>query len=209
MIQPELGKKILDLRKAKGLTQEELVEKCNISVRTLQRIESGEVTPRSYTIRIIFAALDYNHADVIGKNNLISDGYAKASNSFSYFFNLKHNKMVKLSLLSIPFLVTVLALFFRYPTTTGAQHKTEVRAQILKLNADFIQTYNAGEMDSLSKLYVGDASLIMGNAIPVVFNNLPEVRGVLASNHFLHSTTSKTSASWKGDLRKRLFPIQW
>jgi transcriptional regulator with XRE-family HTH domain len=44
MKQPELGRKIAELRKAKGLTQEELVEKCNIRVRTLQRIESGEVS---------------------------------------------------------------------------------------------------------------------------------------------------------------------
>ncbi len=60
MKQPELGRRISDLRKAKGLTQEELVDKCNISVRTLQRIETGEVTPRSYTIKTILAALDYN-----------------------------------------------------------------------------------------------------------------------------------------------------
>ena len=60
MKQPELGKKISELRKAKGLTQEELVEKCNISVRTIQRIETGEVTPRMYTIKTILAALDYN-----------------------------------------------------------------------------------------------------------------------------------------------------
>ena len=37
MKQPELGRKIADLRKAKGYTQEELVDKCNLSVRTLQR----------------------------------------------------------------------------------------------------------------------------------------------------------------------------
>lgn len=58
MKQPELGKKLSDLRKAKGLTQEELVDKCNISVRTIQRIEAGEVTPRSYTIKTILAALE-------------------------------------------------------------------------------------------------------------------------------------------------------
>tara|TARA_R110001583_G_scaffold63217_2_gene185286 strand:- start:10276 stop:11127 length:852 start_codon:yes stop_codon:yes gene_type:complete len=58
MKQPELGKKISELRKAKGLTQEELVEKCNIGVRTIQRIEAGEVTPRSYTIKIILDALE-------------------------------------------------------------------------------------------------------------------------------------------------------
>lgn len=60
MNQPELGKKIAELRKAKELTQEELVEKCNLSVRTLQRIQSGEVTPRSYTLKAIFAALEYS-----------------------------------------------------------------------------------------------------------------------------------------------------
>tara|TARA_R110002050_G_scaffold286123_1_gene436447 strand:- start:58 stop:840 length:783 start_codon:yes stop_codon:yes gene_type:complete len=58
MEQPELGKKILELRKANGLTQEELVARCNINVRTIQRIEAGEVTPRGHTIRSIFAALD-------------------------------------------------------------------------------------------------------------------------------------------------------
>lgn len=60
MKQPELGKRITELRKGKGLTQEELVDKCNISVRTLQRIEAGEVTPRSYTVKTILAALDYD-----------------------------------------------------------------------------------------------------------------------------------------------------
>lgn len=58
MKQPELGKKLLELRRHKGLTQEELVEQCNISVRTIQRIESGEVMPRSYTVKTILHALD-------------------------------------------------------------------------------------------------------------------------------------------------------
>jgi transcriptional regulator with XRE-family HTH domain len=58
MEQPELGKLIADLRKKKGLTQEELVELCNINVRTIQRIEAGEVNPRSYTIKNILEALE-------------------------------------------------------------------------------------------------------------------------------------------------------
>lgn len=60
MKQPHLGRKILELRQEKGLTQEELVEQCNISVRTIQRIEAGEVTPRSYTVKTILDALDYD-----------------------------------------------------------------------------------------------------------------------------------------------------
>ena len=57
MKQPALGQKILELRQQKGLTQEELVEQCNISVRTIQRIEAGETMPRVYTIKNILSAL--------------------------------------------------------------------------------------------------------------------------------------------------------
>jgi transcriptional regulator with XRE-family HTH domain len=64
MKQPDLGKKLTELRKAKGLTQEELVQKCNINVRTIQRIEAGEVTPRSFTVKVILAAMDYSLSDI-------------------------------------------------------------------------------------------------------------------------------------------------
>lgn len=65
MKQPQLGKKISELRKAKGLTQEELVEKCNLNVRTIQRIESGEVTPRSYTVKALFEALGVEEGNFV------------------------------------------------------------------------------------------------------------------------------------------------
>lgn len=69
MKQPQLGKHIAQLRQTQGLTQEELVEKCNISVRTIQRIESGDVTPRSYTIKTIFNALDYDFTDFVNEES--------------------------------------------------------------------------------------------------------------------------------------------
>ena len=67
MKQPELGKKILELRKLKGLTQEELVEQCNINVRTIQRIEAGDVLPRSYTIKAILEVLGVKFEEVFDK----------------------------------------------------------------------------------------------------------------------------------------------
>lgn len=60
MKQPELGRRIFELRQKKGLTQEELVSLCNINVRTIQRIESGEVDPRNYAVKIILDALGEN-----------------------------------------------------------------------------------------------------------------------------------------------------
>lgn len=64
MKQPLLGQKILEWRKAKGLTQEEVVERCNINVRTIQRIEAGEVTPRSFTVKAILEVLEVNPEEV-------------------------------------------------------------------------------------------------------------------------------------------------
>ncbi len=63
MKQPALGKRISELRKEKGLTQEELVEQCNINVRTIQRIEAGEVNPRSYTVKSILNVLGVDYME--------------------------------------------------------------------------------------------------------------------------------------------------
>jgi len=53
MIQPEIGKKIAELRKQKGMTQEELAYRSYLNVRSIQRIESGEVTPRFSTLELL------------------------------------------------------------------------------------------------------------------------------------------------------------
>ena len=58
----ETGKLIRELRIKKGMTQEELADKTEVSSRTIQRIENGEVDPRAYTLQMIAKALevDYN-----------------------------------------------------------------------------------------------------------------------------------------------------
>ena len=137
MTQPNLGKKIADLRKAKGLTQEELVEKCNLNVRTLQRIESGEVTPRSYTIKTIFTALDYNVYDSseITPNKfrnaafIISNWLEQFYRYFIDLFNLKTNTMKKVTILLIIFSSIVLGLFAILPQS-NAQKKNSTVFQV-------------------------------------------------------------------------------
>ncbi|WP_109700217.1 helix-turn-helix domain-containing protein [Chitinophaga deserti] len=54
----DLHQKITIARKEKGLTQEQLAEMTNISVRTIQRIEGGENVPRAFTLKAIATALD-------------------------------------------------------------------------------------------------------------------------------------------------------
>jgi transcriptional regulator with XRE-family HTH domain len=60
MNQPDLGIKVAELRQQKGLTQEQLAEKCEVSPRTIQRIENGEVDPRAYTLQCLGEALEFD-----------------------------------------------------------------------------------------------------------------------------------------------------
>lgn len=134
MSQPNLGKRIADLRKAKGLTQEELVQKCNISVRTLQRIESGEGSPRSYTLRIILDALDYSQMDSIeiGSNKIGSIISFRLEQFYRYFidlFNLKTKTMKKLTILLIMFSAIIFGLFLLI-TESNAQKENKNDSQV-------------------------------------------------------------------------------
>ncbi len=68
MKQPALGQRLVSLRKEKNLTQEELVERSHVSVRTIQRIESGEVIPRPSTIKILAKALAVDFESIVQTN---------------------------------------------------------------------------------------------------------------------------------------------
>jgi transcriptional regulator with XRE-family HTH domain len=46
-------------RIAKGYTQSELAERAKVSLRSIQRIESGAVTPRLYTLKILAEQLGF------------------------------------------------------------------------------------------------------------------------------------------------------
>jgi transcriptional regulator with XRE-family HTH domain len=167
MNQPDLGKKIAELRKSKGLTQEELVEKCNLNVRTLQRIESGEVTPRSYTIKAIFSALEYN---VYNSIEMDSSKFKQTGFIFSnwleqiyrYVFdllNLKTNMMKKISVLSIILFALLLGLF-AICSESKAQKADKAIKAIEYLQSKSNAWINKGQIDSVLTLYRSDASVL-------------------------------------------------
>tara|TARA_R110002051_G_scaffold119040_1_gene192646 strand:- start:1249 stop:1830 length:582 start_codon:yes stop_codon:yes gene_type:complete len=53
-----IGQKIVQLRKSKGYTQEELAERAKVNLRTIQRIENDENKPSGNTLKLICEALD-------------------------------------------------------------------------------------------------------------------------------------------------------
>lgn len=63
--------KIKEGRLSKGYTQQELSDLTGISIRSVQRIENGEVTPREYTLRLLAEKLELK--DLTLQNSLPDD----------------------------------------------------------------------------------------------------------------------------------------
>lgn len=153
MNQPELGKKILELRQNKGLTQGELAQNCNISLRTVQRIELAEVTPRSHTLRVILSSLDYDldygskglSTDLPRKEFQIKIWLEQLLEYLFELFNLKTNTMKKLSLLSLIMALIASGLFIT---------KSDLKAQTIEgwfLTGSEPSSYNIGLDKSIYK----------------------------------------------------------
>lgn len=108
MKQPDLGKALARIRKSKGLTQTELSEKCNINVKTIQRIESGRVTPRSFTIKTISQALSVDFFAFSENSYEAKEGAVSSilhwlrpiMKQIAELFNLKTNTMKKVTILT-------------------------------------------------------------------------------------------------------------
>ena len=76
------GQLIRELRQKKGLTQEDLAAKTDISIRTIQRIESGEVDPRAYTLQSIAAALEVDFTVLAGSETEADESMDRESNKW-------------------------------------------------------------------------------------------------------------------------------
>lgn len=61
--------RLVAARRSKGWTQEELAEAASVTVRTIQRLESGETVPRLHTLRSVATILDLPLESVIKEND--------------------------------------------------------------------------------------------------------------------------------------------
>ena len=64
-----LGENLIYQRKKQGLSQEELAGKTQVTVRTIQRIEKGEVNPHLQTVKLLAAALSVEVEDLMPISN--------------------------------------------------------------------------------------------------------------------------------------------
>ena len=72
----DLHQKIATARNQLGLTQEELAAAANVTVRTIQRIESGESVPRKFTLKLIASALQIPFDELNSINSSVENAPA-------------------------------------------------------------------------------------------------------------------------------------
>ena len=64
-----IARNLVYQRKLKGYTQEELSEKTQVTIRTIQRIEKGEVNPHLQTVKLLAVALHIDVEDLLVLEN--------------------------------------------------------------------------------------------------------------------------------------------
>ncbi|MDN3580522.1 helix-turn-helix domain-containing protein [Mucilaginibacter flavus] len=103
-----LGKKIKELRTRKGLSQDELAEQAQVSLRTVQRIENNETEARGDTLKRLASALDINTEELTEAPFETTETTAEDNRSFLALFNLSALTFIIFPLLGI---ITPLAIW--------------------------------------------------------------------------------------------------
>jgi transcriptional regulator with XRE-family HTH domain len=210
MKQPQLGKKIVALRLAKGFTQTELAEQCNLSLRTIQRIESTEVTPRSYTLKLLFKSLEF---DGFSETNKDSSVDLKGS------FNLKKDLVRNILLLLIAFLVSI--LIFKLRANNKVQSATEVKEIIQKNQSNIKRWINNKQVDSVLTMY-NDTACILNSTCgkvqirEIMYDNIDKGYEIINYTTITINVSDsiavekyENSYTYKGNTHKQIGIMEW
>lgn len=164
--------KLIEVRKAKGLTQEEVAKQCKITVRTIQRIEAGMVNPRAFTIKIISDTLGF---DFFATENAFHDVTPEDQNLkleshtvYRYIedlFNFKTNAMKKISILTSGALLVLIGLF-------AVNSKIIAQNEVLGTDDSVIVFYNDDE--SVRRIEVRFSNSL-------TYDNLVSIKALLES----------------------------
>lgn len=100
---------VKESRLAKGYTQQELAERTNLSLRSIQRIESGEVEPRAYTLKVLAAILDIPLQNLLNTSSIPQQGSSTTAKKVILSFGLS-------------FLIILLAMAYAAQSTFPETH---------------------------------------------------------------------------------------
>ena len=87
MANTELSKRIKELRLKRGMSQDQLADISGLSLRTVQRVESGQNIPRGDTLSRLASALQVTIEEIVELQNIENDYESPANKDFSNFFD--------------------------------------------------------------------------------------------------------------------------
>ncbi len=128
-----LGNKILELRKKKGLSQEQLGEKVNVTRQTISNWELNETTPNPEQLKLLSKALNIS-IDELLDNDVKNVVIEKVSNTERLAgIIIKILKII--GILSIIYVVLIVVAIISY-TFTGATSETHIEGIEMQCSID-------------------------------------------------------------------------
>ena len=119
--------KLKQIREQQKITQEELAEKSGISVRTIQRIESGSA-PRGHTLKTLSGALDISENELLNNESTIPKENSEPTNGIDF------QKIKLINLSSVLFVVAPpLNIFLPLLLSHILQQRNVLTKQIISL----------------------------------------------------------------------------
>lgn len=168
------------IREFQNLTQEELAKKAGISVRTIQRIETGK-KPKGYTLRVLAKALSIKENELLLNQSergiLLFDETKRIQETFPINYTIL--KLINLS--SIPFIIfpplnilVPLILMFKLKQTNGftkqlisIQILWTILAPIIFMIGIFLKQGNEFTLVLMLLIVLSNVFIILRNAVEI------------------------------------------
>jgi transcriptional regulator with XRE-family HTH domain len=171
----ETGKLIKELRIKKGMTQEELADKTEVTARTIQRIENGEVDPRAYTLQMIAKALEVDYNLFVG-NEPDEEQQIQHANTVNWLGILHFSGIIPL------IFPTVLIWNYKKDKIKGmSEHYREVIIFQLKV---WVAILGGSWIYWKADIIIPLVMVFLGNAVFAIFSTLKVVSGDSIKNIF-------------------------
>jgi transcriptional regulator with XRE-family HTH domain len=161
MTQNEISKRVIAERVRLGMSQEELAGESLLSLRTIQRIESGQTSPRGDTLKRLAGALKVPVEELI-ESELQEDG------NLVVLMNL-----TQLAFLAFPLLGVIIPLIIWLTNRNRIRDVDEVGQSILNFQTSWSILLFSIHMVGLALI------LVIGKASPAIFYGYAISMGVL------------------------------
>ena len=156
----EIGKKIMDLRKKSGLSQEELAEKVGVARQTISKWELGETSPDLKQAKELSKIFNVS-LDELTDNDIKNILVEKTSNTEKLAgLTLKLIKVIVVVIILLPVLLICLRLIFKNIHENNSGRLMNVKIECTLHDENYSYEYNYYETTGEIKEAGGDGYLI-------------------------------------------------